>query len=335
MSSKRNSSIDIFRLAAAALVIIQHYGVFPRGSSAALWADIFCRAAVPFFFILSGYFSWRDQPGARENYLKKQALEVLKIFLVSAALIMLFNRWAGFSMNLKPKNFLYLIFFNEPGFLFDQSHMWYLLALIYVLVIALAVEKAGLNKAAYICVPLLFAVSLILEHELYRLGVRRPCYTRNFLLDGLPFFYLGQMLRRWSGKFLGFMTKKRSAAALAFSAIGMALEGAALVRFNMSTDRTLFLFTVPLIVSVFALLLHFPGLLKDSFAARYARDASMVIYVVHHMVEEVIKIIAADVFGITMRDHVAARYFLILIFAGLIGFGYAVIHARLRSHVNG
>ncbi|MGN1097387.1 MAG: acyltransferase family protein [Clostridia bacterium] len=340
MTSKRNSSIDIFRLIAVAAVIIQHYGiVYPRTSETAMWFNLFSRIAVPFFFMVSGYFSWKSDPAARHAYLKKQAATIAKILTVSSVIIIFFNNLFGYHIIFKPKYLLFLFLYNDPFFLFDQSHIWYMLALIYVLLIALLVEKCRLHKAAYISVPILLTAAVALDLYLRAAGIRRACYTRNFLFDGLPFFYLGQLLRRYEDKILPRFSKGRSFALLLLSAAGLVMEAKLALRFNLTSfditfDRTMFVFIPFLAIAIFILLLNFPDIGRGTFIARYARDASMIIYIIHHIVEEFIKIIAANVWGLNMSEHATARYFLILFFSSVIGFGYAVLQQRLRRNIN-
>lgn len=337
VAAKRNSSIDVFRMAAVALVIIQHYGlIYPRTSAAAMWLNLFSRGAVPFFFMVSGYFSWRDSGEKRTAYLKKQALTMAKILAVSSVIIIFFNHLFGYRIKFTLPRLRRLILFNEPSFLFDQAHMWYMLALIYVLLIAYALEKLKLNKAAYACAPLLLLAGVVLDVYLRFAGVRRACYTRNFLFDGLPFFCIGQFLRRYEGKIMPFFNKKRSVALLIISAAGLAVEAALSLQFNLASfditfDRTMFLFLPLLGVGVFLTLLNFPNVGRGTFFAKYARDASLIVYIIHHIVEELIKIIAESVWGIKMYQHATARYFLILIFSSIIGFAYGAIAERLRS----
>lgn len=65
-----------------------------------------------------------------------------------------------------------------------SPHLWYLQALLYVLVIAFIVEHLGLRKLAYLAIPVLLAGSLIKgSYSLFFVG-KEDChiyYARNFL----------------------------------------------------------------------------------------------------------------------------------------------------------
>ena len=330
---ERNTSIDMFRLAAVALVIIQHYRLFNMNTDAAVWSGFFCRIAVPFFFMVSGYFSWKAEPGPRTAYLKKQLATIGKILAVSAIVIIAFNQFIiDYRIKWRIPYIQRLILFNEPKFLFGHAHMWYMLALIYVLAAGLLIERLRLHKWAYRLAPLLLLINIILDFVLFNTKlVRRACYTRNWLLDGLPFFYIGQFIHRYEGSIRGLITRSRSLILLAISAICLGAEGGLLLHFDQNINRTLYFFLPLLAVSVFLVLLSFPNIGKNSFVVRYARDASMIMYVIHHMVEEIIKITALKLWGIRMFQHSTIRFCLIFLFTWIIGMVYAVIISKKRS----
>ncbi|MCH5188898.1 MAG: acyltransferase [Oscillospiraceae bacterium] len=325
MASKRNTSIDMFRLAACALVIIQHYRLFNMNTAGALWSGFYCRIAVPFFFMVSGYFSWKADPAARSGYLKKQIVTIGKILAVSSVVLIVYNIIIGYKIPFKPVYIRYLLLYNEPKFLFGHAHMWYMLALIYVFAFGLLVEKLRLNKPAYIAAPLVLAAGIILDFALFNMGGRRACFTRNWIFDGLPFFYMGQFIHRHESKFLSVITKGRGILLLVLSAAAMWLEGTIMLRLGLSVSRTFFISLLPLSFSVFMLLLNFPDIGKGTFIARYARDASMIVYIIHHMVEDGIKLAAESLCGVKMYQHSTIRFILIFTISTAIGIVYAML----------
>ena len=75
-----------------------------------------------------------------------------------------------------------------------SPHLWYLQALLYVLVIAFIVEHLGLRKLAYLAIPVLLAGSLIKgSYSLLLLG-KEDChiyYARNFSVLRPSLFLVG------------------------------------------------------------------------------------------------------------------------------------------------
>lgn len=328
MASKRNSSIDMFRIVAVALVIIQHYRLFNMDTPGALWTGFYCRIAVPFFFMVSGYFSWRDEADRRVSFLKKQIVTISKIILGASVFLLIYDFIIGFKIRFTAENIARLALFNEPKFLFGHAHVWYMLALVYVFVIGLGVEKLKAHKWAYIAAPVLFAAGTALDFYLFSHGGRRACYTRNFLFDGLPFFYMGQLIHRYERRLTAIFNKGRSLLALLGAAVCMWLEGSLMIRLGQDLSRTFYLSLPLLSFAVFMTLLNFPSIGEGTFLVKYARDASMIIYIVHHAVEDVIKLVAESLWGIQMYQHSTVRFALILLISGAIGYAYAYFAAR-------
>ena len=96
------------------------------------------------------------------------------------------------------KTMLIFVFFNESPI---QPHLWYLGAVLYVLVIVRFLKKlfktnfdAGLCilSTVFLVMGFIFgSYSLVLLHKIY------PEYVfRNFLCEGIPFFSIGYFLRK-------------------------------------------------------------------------------------------------------------------------------------------
>ncbi len=330
MSAKRNSSIDVFRLAAVALVIIQHYRLFNMDTAGALWTGFYCRIAVPFFFMVSGYFSWREEAEKRTAFLKKQIVTIGKILIGSSVFLLIWDLVVGFRINFTLRNLLGLVVFNEPKFLFGHAHMWYMLALIYVFIIGLGVEKLRLHKWMYAAAPALFIAGTALDFYLFAHGHRYACYTRNFLFDGLPFFYMGQLIHRREASLMKKLNKGGSLLFLLAAGVCMWAEATVMIKLGQNLSRTFYL-SIPLLsFGVFMVLLNFPNIGAGTFLAKYARDASMIIYIIHHSVEDVIKAVAESCWGVEMFRHSTLRFFLIFLISAAIGYGYAALSGLLQ-----
>ncbi len=77
------------------------------------------------------------------------------------------------------------------------GHLWFLNAYLYVLCITLfAVEHHKIKLINYL-IPILLLGNLVMGelHQLFMTSSLPVYYTRNFLFTGLPFFYLGGIIR--------------------------------------------------------------------------------------------------------------------------------------------
>lgn len=97
MKDKGYAGIDYFRIAAAVMVIAIH--TYPLASyhenAEFLFTHVFCRLAVPFFFLTSGFFLFRN--GVRDGavlgrYLKK----ILFLYGISVVLYLPVNVYMGY-----------------------------------------------------------------------------------------------------------------------------------------------------------------------------------------------------------------------------------------------
>ena len=174
----RNSTLDVYKIIACFLVIFIHSHVVCTGD--VYWVAI-ARMAVPVFFMISGYYySSIIQMGKERHYFNK----IVRLTLTFTILYGLLGfRHLGSVIGLE--NLTNWLLFNDLPF---GGHLWYLYALIYVLLIVRFVPQLiGSTKSAYISV-ILFVFNIILSYNMETL------YYRNFLFTGLPYFLLGDFL---------------------------------------------------------------------------------------------------------------------------------------------
>jgi surface polysaccharide O-acyltransferase-like enzyme len=124
----RNYAVDVFRLLGAFCVVALHSPLGTLPNSAALAIRLGSRWAVPFFFLVSGYFvaqSWRDKQPLNCS---KSLNNLLAIFLVVNSIYGLF-----YLLDANPATTIQLTF---SGLLIGQSgHLWYIGATIFGLLL--------------------------------------------------------------------------------------------------------------------------------------------------------------------------------------------------------
>lgn len=220
----RNHTIDILRLAAAFAVICLH-----NFSGSGVWAGeqivALCRFAVPLFFLFSGYFS--------AGFDRKRKLrQILRIFVLTvlsnlAYLALDLSRVQGGSFMVKlhlqelltPQSWQNFLLFNESPF---SSHLWFLGALLYCLLLDLLFDclfgrfaknmlqwpLSFCRKIAAVAAGVLLGTGLII-YDINaingvdfgiefgeNLRVSTLLFFRNFFFFGLPFFTFGKLIRK-------------------------------------------------------------------------------------------------------------------------------------------
>ena len=295
MKKRRWTCIDILKCLAAIAVVEIHKPLEVQNGDAFL---ILCRFAVPVFFMITGFFYPETIAGKRE---KKQLGRIFTI-TVSANLFYLLweiclavssrqNIKAALSERLEervPEDFLLWNF--SP----IAPHLWYLQALLYVLIIACIVNRLGLWKMAYLAIPVLLVGNLVRgNYSLIFLG-EDYChihYARNFLYCGLPFFWLGCWFGFRKEALLEFLDKKKmvllACGIPAFWSMAL-MEQKWLEGMNALGTEDEYAGTILLAVCVFLLFVGWQNFYVENtvtrILARAGKDYSMLIYVLHYAV---------------------------------------------------
>lgn len=184
MKEKAYTGIDIFRIAAAVMVIAIHtYPLASYGESADyLFTHVLCRLAVPFFFTASGFFLFRmgtydGKTVAR--FLKKTAV----LYFFAIVLYIPVNIYTGY---FKTKPLLPSLI---RDLLFDGTfyHLWYLPAALLGAGLAwLLIKRIGM-KGAIATALVLYVVGLFGD-SYYGLAEKLPIaeglYSNLFLVSG-------------------------------------------------------------------------------------------------------------------------------------------------------
>ena len=148
------------------------------------------RFAVPFFFMVTGYFMG-DQ--SRKKHWQKHIINALLLLLGATLLYATFEFFGslfnGRSMCTWPWKQLCIkwICFNQNPF---HYHLWFLGAYLYVIIIGACIDKYNLWRWMYWMIIPLFIVRFSMQA-----ADLSAILSRNFLFIGLPCFLCGSWLR--------------------------------------------------------------------------------------------------------------------------------------------
>ena len=263
-------ALDLFRLAAVLLVVMNHTSPLADVSATAdFWLTrVLARVAVPFFLMTTGYFLSR-------NHWAGAGRQVKKLCLLYGACVLLYlpvNLYAGSFTG--PADALRKLLVDGTFY-----HLWYFPATILGVVIARWLSRLGL-RVALPAAALLYLVGLGgdsyygLVSQIPPLrasydGVFTLCgYTRNGLFFAPLFLLLGAAGMRWS--------RKLSLTGFVLSLTAMSAEGLWLHRLNVQRHDSMYLLLPLCMVCLFSLLLGGNG-----GACRKVRTFSTAMYVIH------------------------------------------------------
>lgn len=194
----RNKSLDAVKAIAACLVVCIHVS-FP--GQAGQLVKVLARCAVPFFFMVSGYFCYYQNCNASKRILSK-ILHIMKLFAVSVVFYFIWECfmkawngervWTWIKGLVSTEHLKEFFVYNSTSPV--RAHLWFLPALIYCYLLALLIEKWRMRKAAYCMAPVLLAI--LLWRAEFCVFFDRFYHTmeyRNFLFTGMSFFLTGQV----------------------------------------------------------------------------------------------------------------------------------------------
>ena len=255
---KRNYGLDFLKCICAFMVVCIHTS-FPGIVGKAVVP--ICRIAVPLFFMITGYYYSNTSIKKKEL---KQIGKIFRLVVLTNIVYFVFSVMqclqSGDSLPsflrsaLSIKSILKFVLLNDSPF---GVHLWYLGAILYVLLIVFVIERKWDRKCLYPIVPILLLTDLVLgKYSLLLLGRTFPyILVRNFLCVGLPYFLIGDMLFRYKIRM-----KSRNTLILSVVFAGVTLaERYLLGRFELNTTRDHYIGTTFMAVCVFLSALHYEG----------------------------------------------------------------------------
>lgn len=294
-SKSRNPAIEYCRLVASVLVVFIHFG-FPAMLGEIV--DCLARIAVPFFFVVSGYFAY----GADESVIKKRMVGILKLNVYAT---LLYLGWGGLKERflydrsltawllekVSPASLSQWLIFGKNPF---SPHLWYLTAIAVVYAfLYLYVKWNGRTNAygpLYIAGFVLYAINFMTNSLLVAIGSEvSSMFYRNALFFGLPMFVLGIFLREYRDKILDTYRLSTQKLLLIFAA-GVVLSVIQLMGFGMTEMPLGALFEVmALMLLLSSVSANTCGNKMRSLSARLG-ELSTYVYVTHYFWRDVYKL---------------------------------------------
>lgn len=203
IQKKQYNLLNALKIIAAFFVVAIHIR-FPGDFGLSIVA--IARFAVPFFFMVSGFFSYYENKAVLNEKYKRKIKHLLILFggsllmyFAYAVLASIMNGTLGGYLKgiFSLQSFIELFVFNHVRVM---EALWFLPALIYVYLIFFAFEKTGITKKMYFLIPVLFIAGVILREIPEFIQnvpeiMSKSYLCRNFLFVGLPFFMLGHFMK--------------------------------------------------------------------------------------------------------------------------------------------
>lgn len=244
------------------------------------------RFAVPLFFMISGYFCYKEDRNLVEKKLPAKMKRIFWInfvgclgyFLMQIAIALLGDSHgsvedliARIHTMFNKETMIKWLVFNEDPFI---HIMWFTSALLYCYLLFWVVNHFNLYQLGYGLIPVFIVVHFLFGNVLIAMEIEKV-YYRNFLLFGFPFFMLGNWLCKNRSKVLEKVNEKKGYTVLVCGVLLGFLEWFLLGRHEM------YFGTLLVLAGIFTLSMKFPEKKEKSFITKIGNEYSLFIYVTH------------------------------------------------------
>ena len=206
-AEKENNTLFVIETICAFLVIEIHAKLFFANDFLTEYLLNISRIAVPFFFVISGYFLWNPDKNAVHKKIVKRFRRNLSllfwVLIFYICLNIMMNGWGQFVKNITPENLIKFIILNWSTPFCGCGHLWFLMALLYDYIIMSVVNSFNIYRIGYFFAVIVLAAVYIIELVscLFHFSVSE-IYLRNFFSLGFPLIMLGNLMGKYKDKML-------------------------------------------------------------------------------------------------------------------------------------
>ena len=240
--------------------------------------------------MITGYFF--DPERSKRQIIKTAKLNVIAIglyFLWHLVIAVFRNNLVSyFSSNFTLSNIIKFVIFNDSRI---GSHLWYLNAILYVIVVVALLRKVtphNWKNILYAITPILLAGDLIFGKYSIAFFGREFSYiiVRNWLFVGIPYFTLGMWIRENEttiNEKMGKNGRLICCCGLLFFCITTIFERWILISNSLNATRDHYLSTTFLAISVFVFFLRFVDR-NENWISKIGKLDTTWIYILHPLV---------------------------------------------------
>ena len=186
-----NHCLDFIKGIACICVVFMHCE-FPGITGIAVQA--ISRFSVPFFFMVSGFFCYySDRKTYDDSIFRRKITHIGRIVLWASLFYLFFAFVLKKSIIVNRYDAVAFGVFNQPFIIVGQ--LWFLYALLYVYLVYGIIWKKNKIRLFYCLSVVLFITYICLAQGAHLCGIKVPnMYYRNWLIEGLPFFFAGHWI---------------------------------------------------------------------------------------------------------------------------------------------
>ncbi len=323
-NSKYNICLDFIKGLACVFVVWMHCE-FPGRTGVVVQA--ISRFCVPFFFMVSGYFSGNmsntvSKVGGR-LVINKKVKHIFKLTFWAALFYLVWaiirnQIWHDNTLSISISQAFIWLFFNEPVVV--GGHLWFLFALLYDYILVSFFDGKRVHAKQFLFGAISMTLLYVLGQLIYILGIRFavPPFVRDFvgvplpetvsvpnflyrnwLIEGFAFFMLGRWIKE-----KGNNIKIGNTTVVIVFVVSTLL--CVIERKVMGRDFGVNICTLPQVFALFLYAVKNPER-HAGFIQRIGKECSLMVYILHIFVWQVISKVY-DAIGVS--DNTLALYLL-------------------------
>ncbi len=297
IETKQNNTLNFVKGLACLLIVWMH-----TNSGGIINSVVVCiaRFGIPVFFMVSGYYSFRDSNKQYNQVIIKKISHIIKLIVIATLLHGIWN-WVIYPLinnghiegNISkyisnifaPNGFtrLFLLNINPMG-----GILWFLNALLYCYLIWIFLVIIKNKKVLYlICITILF-LGIILRGYIQMNSIipeeTNINYFRNWLFMGVPFFTIGYAIHDMKDEIIKVCNTKRM---LIIIVTGLMISFAE--RYIVPLEVSFGVVLVAIFVFIFAILN--PNLINVPILNTVGAKYCFFIYIAHPIIRDLLKCI--------------------------------------------
>ncbi len=333
----RNEGLDLLKGICAFLVVTIHCPMIPGIAGEIVTAVN--RIAVPVFFMITGWFYETTVLRGRE---KGQIIKVLRLVIWSSLFYFVFNGLIAAVNGQLPDYFrsylsikTFVLFFALTASPF-HGHLWYLSALLYVLILVGWFDRRFGRRKLYWLIPLLLLCDLIIgKYSLLLWGREFPqSLVRNWVFVGMPYFLLGDCMAFNQDRIIAFVSEKKILTSVFFIVFVLTtlLEEYLLVSAGLNAERNHYISSTFLSITAFALAVQYKGRAMGigAWLAGVGLKYSTMIYILHPAFITLFSLVLERLFSAS-STIIYVYHWICPILVFFVSLGYSVLHEKTKT----
>lgn len=290
LADERNHSLNYLKAIACFCVLMLHCG-FPGIVGKLIYGP--SRFAVPFFFMVSGYYVYSEDTKKVFSRLPQKIKHIGALLVGTEFMYLIWHiiqkaieggavcvkAWISSTFTVS-KLIQLLIFQTTP--VGDVS--WFLVALLLCYITTYFIAKNNLWRMTAGLIPGLLIINIILGEIVPLLGVNSQWYwCSNFWTLGFPFYAMGYWFRRNQDTLCRKHTIRNIIIIVVFSVVLITIERI------LTSASQLFIGNIFMVMALFLFSIKYPSIFKTrSFIENIGEKYAFYVYVLHPIVRDVL-----------------------------------------------